>query len=137
MNETTDKLTRIALLTQKIKALDEERKVVLDELRTLQSQGKKEEIRINQSGEYFHLLIKEHLQKYPKASKLQLAQKLKISQGRLYDLINGKRAISENILNRLSEIMLLSQEEKQKLAELTLIDRINRKNAKNEISISE
>ncbi len=136
MNETTDKLTRIALISQKIKSLDDERKCLLDQLRELQSE-EKAATQNNHSGHYFHELIKEHLNKNPKSSKLQLAQKLKISQGRLYDLINGKRAISENILNRLSQILLLTDDELKKLAELTHLDRISKKNSKKEKTISE
>lgn len=126
MKEQTN--LRIQLLTARLQELEKERDLILKQLNELTepiivSQS-------NKSGNYFLSLIEKFLQNNPKASKLQLAQRLKISQGRLYDLINGKRLISKDVQHKIGEVLELTLEEVNCLEQLDLEDRRARKDEK-------
>lgn len=128
MNEKQDNTTEIALLTDKLQMIEKERLAILTRLKELQHQGVAVISNSSiQSGEYFKQLIADYLVRFPKSSKLQLAQKLKISQGRLYDLINGKRLISSTILQKMVEIMELTSEQTHTLCQLCEQDRQSKK----------
>lgn len=128
MSERIDNTTEIALLTDKLQLIEKERHAILNRLKELRYQGV--DVISNSSmlsGDFFKQLITDYLVRFPKSSKLQLAQKLKISQGRLYDLINGKRLISSTILQKMIEVMELTSEQSHTLCKLCEQDRQKKK----------
>lgn len=131
MIDTNDKL-EIHQLTQRLEEIEREREELIKRIKSLPSYEYPSETNI--SGRFFLKLIEEHLEKHPKSSKLQVAQQLSISQGRLYDLINGKRMISTEIQARIAEKLGLNEEQKITLQRKCLEDREQKKEARKKIS---
>lgn len=87
-------------------------------------------LKFTSSNSYFSDLVNEFVSKKRNNSKLMVASKLGMTQGRLYELINGTRSLTDDHLSKITTVLDLTLDQESKLRQLVLEDRIRKKDFK-------
>ena len=86
------------------------------------------------SNKYFKNLLNSFISESKNRSKLQVSKEMGVSQGRLYEIINGKRAITDRTFKEIKNVLSLSEDQYLKLEFLIKKDKESKKKFKHLLS---